>query len=497
MLNERSFSPAAAAPAAPTLARRGDRQAPRLAAQRWRRRGLLAVGAAVVLAASLVGQSGARAAGTSPGAGPTPTSTSSGGGAQQPVNPCALATSCGPAGGGSGSGQQGGSQSPFTPAVNPCALPGSCGPAGGGSGSGGSLPTTPTGNPPSLSATSPTVSLKSCQDTSETTTLTWDTGTKAFHSASISVSHKNGPNQPVYTIPLGQQKGTTPQEPVYEGDNTFTLTVDGSSAPPVDVQGQCIPNSPCLIQNCGGGGGNNGPLGCITNPACIQPQPPAPLVLQATRTLTSEIFYQGWNSTWCAGPLATPPGFSLPAGEIEAGFSDWSDNSFSPVDLVDPCKSFLMNDIFRGGVGFDMVNQVIPYIQQHGVTSATLQFSAVDGSPNPPVLGCVSHILATDDASWESWGPGPDRLVSHGDGYQIDAPDGIDWLPDTGPDVLSGNLSSTSVDVTAFVALAGIYNGADQHFVFVGRDEGLNNSSDDATCEIMLGNFSLTITPDH
>jgi hypothetical protein len=242
---------------------------------------------------------------------------------------------------------------------------------------------------------------------------------------------------------------------------------------------------------------------CITNPqVCEQapPQtpPPSVLLLQPTKTLTSELVYAGWNSTWCGGGPFTSS-FNPPADQIAVGYTH--------SDTTGGLCSDLSDDIARGGVGFDM-GQVSAFEQAHGVKTATLQFAATGSNlvdaciPNDPaspacVYSCIGQIVSSGDPAWQSLSVGPNQVASQGGGYEISEPEGIDLLSDGGlnvPSIENPGGWQARVDVTAAVKL-GYVNPA-LHFVFEGNDETVNNS-DGHACEVTLGSLTLTLTPEH
>jgi hypothetical protein len=236
---------------------------------------------------------------------------------------------------------------------------------------------------------------------------------------------------------------------------------------------------------------------CITNPQVCEQAPtltPSPLVLQPTKVLSTTVEYMGWNSTFCSGPFASAGG-SAPNGQISVGFSHSGDGGW-------PCD-YLFDYISRGGVGFD-IGKVIAYIQAHGAQSVTLGFTAEDnGDSGLPInLSCIGQIVSAGDA-WESLSTGPWTILGSGGGWQLDAQNGIDLVPDSGSQVQFGFLGpqanspvQVAVDVSGPVELAAVFNGQHQHFVFVGNDESHNNSGGNS-CELTLDGFSLTITPNH
>jgi hypothetical protein len=211
-------------------------------------------------------------------------------------------------------------------------------------------------------------------------------------------------------------------------------------------------------------------------PACTSVQPTAPLTLTPTKLLTTQQSSDGtsWECDvpWPDGFYDQGLGPSYDVTRTDAlavGYENIFHKGADPF----PCNEWA-NYFFRGGVGFDM-NQVIPYVNAHGLKSAMLTFDLSSGEPT-----CLSHIEVSDDA-WESWTSASQNFIPGGT---------LQLAPPNPNGIIRG------VDVSDVVALQVGFNSTDAHFVFVGLDESLSGQGY-GECLNVYTNFALTITPAH
>lgn len=228
--------------------------------------------------------------------------------------------------------------------------------------------------------------------------------------------------------------------------------------------------------NCGPGCTSVQPTPFKCGPACTSVLPTAPLTLTPTKLLTTQQASDGtsWECDvpWPSGFYSDGLGPTYDASRTDAlavGYENIFHHGADPL----PCNEWA-NYFFRGGVGFDM-NQVTPYVNAHGLKSAMLTFDLSSGEPS-----CLSHIEVSND-DWESWTAASQNFIP-GSGLQLAPP--------------NPNGIIRGVDVSEVVRLQVGFNSTHAHFVFVGNDESLSGQGY-GSCLNVYTNFALTITPEH
>ena len=226
------------------------------------------------------------------------------------------------------------------------------------------------------------------------------------------------------------------------------------------------------ISNCTSGGGTSSP---------------STLVLQPTKTVTTLADGGDHYSSdvWCAGqfhpalPVA-PPDLSAIGGQSELayGYEHYYDPGTNPL----PC--WASHDWYmRGGVGFDM-DAATQFLNAHGIASAVLQWSVVDGQP-----GCTLTVYVSSD-TWESQTPGAYPYTNSNSPMLAL---GSSITP--GPQGSGTSWSLAVGDVLKLSDLLGGRISPHLHFVFKGGDETFNH--DNNTCWQVAGQLTLTLTGSH
>jgi hypothetical protein len=235
---------------------------------------------------------------------------------------------------------------------------------------------------------------------------------------------------------------------------------DTNAALPFKLQQLIInPGNVCLV-SCGSG-----------SPANL----PADLVLYPNGTWTSVAQGHDENDTfYCFFSDGYGPDLSPSSPNVAVGFSHYHDPGTPPF----PCWEWT-DTVYRGAVQFNWV-AVANYVQDHGMKSATLSYSAQQGHAY-----CVAQVEE-----------GSDDVSSYGRRLPSILPGGQSLTPS--PQLSNGSNSAT-VDLAGMIAFGQIWGGISNdhlHFIFIGADESLTEQSNTA-CDAELGNFKITITPDY
>jgi hypothetical protein len=305
----------------------------------------------------------------------------------------------------------------------------------------------------SLAYTPNTLILPTAQSTG-TTTLTWNSGDT---------------NVPEYYVSMDGQPDSGPFPFVTTPSGTYALT-----------------NVPCCHTYKGKlYTGHKGTLLATATlkteqfscgPACTSVQPTTPLKLSPTKLLTTQQSSHGnsWECyvPWPSGFYSSGLGPSFDVTRTDALAMGYENNFHKGADPL-PCNEWA-DYFYRGGVGFDM-NQVIPYVNAHGLKSAMLTFDLSGGDP-----ACLNHIEVSND-DWDWWSSANQNFIPGGT-VQIAPPSAMSFI--------------RGVDVSAVVTLQVVFNSTHAHFVFIGNDESLSGQNNDS-CANVYTNFALTITPDH
>lgn len=299
---------------------------------------------------------------------------------------------------------------------------------------------------------------------SATTSISWDTG--GPHVLAQLIQEPGGSQ----LVNAGAETGSVQATVYCNKTNTFTLKdwVVGTTLATmtVDVNG-------CSSSGGGGGVVVPGPNPCILLPGGCNPAPklPANLVLSPNASWYSYKSHHEENDPfYCFQTNGYGPDLTTSFPNAAVGFEHYNDPGTQPF----PCWNWT-DTFYRGAVQFDW-NQVNSYVQAHGIKSATLTYSASQGS-----VSCVSQIQENSD-DVATYNPFPDVL-----------PGGSSLTP--APQNVSGG---ASVDLAGVLAFGQIFGGIDphMHFVFIGKDESLSEQ-DNNVCNAVLGNFKLTVAPDH
>jgi hypothetical protein len=207
---------------------------------------------------------------------------------------------------------------------------------------------------------------------------------------------------------------------------------------------------------------------------------PRPLVLGATSVVGSNHLFHmeqdraicGLNTAGRANPMA-----NLAAGQIPVG---WVDSHKGD------CNSWDTAWFYRAGVAFDW-SQVNAYIKAQGFKGAVLHWDILQGTEESfgiqfPGDGgqCVGQVQENTEnvGGYSPWPP-----VLPGGRNPFGAPQ---------KDAAGG----WSLGVAPLENLSAGLIPAFTHLVFIGTDES-SKGQDNNRCVAVLGNFTLTVTPDH
>jgi hypothetical protein len=270
---------------------------------------------------------------------------------------------------------------------------------------------------------------------------------------------------PQYLWWLSANGGNWAQQGSYSTNNTFTWDTTSVALGNYQVA--------FWVENQGGPAdskdtGIGSPVLTVVAPSAPKP---ANLVLSPNGTWYSYKYHHEENDpTYCFQTNGYGPDITTSFPNIAVGFEHYNDPGTQPF----PCWNWT-DTFYRGAVQFDW-KQVNNYVNAHGIKSATLTYSASQGN-----VYCVAEIQENSD-NVAGYSPFPNVI-----------PGGQSLTP---APKLSG--SNASVDLAGVIAFGEIWGGIDpyMHFVFIGADESLSEQ-DNNTCNAVLGNFVLTIVPEH